>query len=98
MVADKSKDYLQQIANYIKKNLAKGYTLDSLRFSLQSQGYSRLSIENAIKLANEQLAESAPQMKEKPQITYKVITPDSTYTYEKKKGFFKKIFEKVFKK
>jgi hypothetical protein len=97
MVADKSKDYLQQIANYIKKNLAKGYTLDSLRFSLQSQGYTRLSIDNAIKLANEQLAQQAPPMKEKPQITYKVITPDSTYTYQKKHGFFKKIFSKVFK-
>ena len=98
MVADKSKDYLQQIADYIKRNLAKGYTIDSLRFSLQSQGYSRLSIDNAIKLANEQLAEKAPIMKEKPQITFKVITPDSTYTYEKKHGFLKRIFSKVFKR
>ena len=98
MVADKSKDYLQQIANYIKKNLSKGYTIDSLRFSLQTQGYSRLSIDNAIKLANEQLAEKAPPMIEKPQITYKVITPDSTYTYEKKHGFFKKIFAKIFRR
>jgi len=98
MVVDKSKDYIQQIADYVKKNLAKGYTIDSLRFSLQSQGYTRLSIDNAIKLANEQLGEKAPLMNEKPQITYKLITPDSTYTYEKKHGFFKKILEKVFKK
>jgi len=98
MVVDKTKDYIQQIANYIQKNLAKGYTIDSLRFSLQSQGYTRLSIDNAIKLANEQLAEKAPIMNEKPQITYKVITPDSTYTYEKKHGFLKKIMDKVFKR
>ena len=98
MVTDKSKDYLQQIADHIKRNIAKGYTIDSLRFSLQSQGYTRLSIDNAIKLANEQLAEKAPPMIEKPQITYKVITPDSTYTYEKKHGFFKKMFGKIFKK
>jgi hypothetical protein len=98
MVVDKSKDYIQQIADYIKKNLAKGYTIDSLRVSLQLQGYTRLSIDNAIKLANEQLALNAPVLKEKPQITYKVITPDSTYTYEKGQGFFKKIFSKVFKK
>ena len=98
MVADKSKDYLQQIADHIKRNLAKGYTMDSLRFSLQSQGYSRLSIDNAIKLANEQLAAQAPTMNEKPQITFKVITPDSTYTYEKKHGFFRKIFSKIFRK
>lgn len=97
-MADKSKDYLQQLADYIKKNLAKGYTMDSLRFSLQSQGYSRVSIENAIRLANEQLAAAAPEMKEKPQILYKVVTPDSTYTYEKKRGFFKRIFSKIFRR
>ena len=97
-MADKSKDYLQQLADYIKRNLSKGYTLDSLKFSLQTQGYSRVSVDNAIKLANEQLASLAPPMKEKPQITYKLITPDSTYAYERKKGFLRKIFEKVFKK
>lgn len=97
-MTDRSKDYIQQLANYIMKNLAKGYTTDSLRFSLLAQGYSRLSIENAIKLANEQLAAKAPPMKEKPQITYKVIGDDSTTTYEKKHGFFRKIFSKVFKR
>jgi len=97
-MVDRSKDYIQQLADHIKKNLAKGYTSDSLRFSLQGQGYSRITIDNAIKLANEQLAEKAPPMKEKPQITYKVITPDSTYTYEKKHGFFKKILDKFFKR
>jgi len=96
-MTDRSKDYLQQLADYIKKNLAKGYTIDSLRFSLQSQGYSRVSIENAIKIANEQLAAAAPEMKEKPQISYKIMTPDSTYTYEKRKGFFRRVFSKIFK-
>lgn len=97
-MADHSKDYLQQLAEYIKKNISKGYTLDSLRFSLQAQGYSRVSIENGIKIANEQLAAAAPPMKEKPQISYKLITPDSTYTYENKKGFLGKVFEKLFKR
>ena len=93
-MTDRSKDYIQQLANYIKKNLSKGYTSDSLKFSLMSQGYSRLSVENAIKLAIEQMAADVPPMKEKPQITYKVITDDHTYTYEKKRGFFKKIIDK----
>ncbi len=94
----RSKDYLQQLADYIKKNIAKGYTVDSLRFSLQAQGYSRVSIENAITIANEQLAAAAPAMKEKPQISYKLMTPDSIYTYEKGGGFFKKIFSKIFRR
>lgn len=97
MVMDKSKDYIQLLANYVKKNLSKGYTLDALRFSLVSQGYTRLSIENAINLANEQLASQAPLMKEKPRITYKVITDNNTYVYEKKHGFFNKILS-IFKR
>ena len=66
-------DYMQQLADYIKKNLSKGYTLDSLKIALEEQDYSRTSIENAIKLANEQLAKSAPEMKEKPKINYEII-------------------------
>jgi superfamily I DNA and/or RNA helicase len=97
MVIDRSKDYIQQIADYIKKNLSKGYTLDALRFSLISQGYSRLSVENAINVANEQLAAQAPPMKEKPQITYKVITDDETYVYEKNRGFFRRLLS-IFKR
>lgn len=97
-MTDHSKDYLQQLAEYIKRNISKGYTLESLRFSLQNQGYSRVSIDNAVKLANEQLAAKAPLVKEKPQILYKVITPDATYSYEKKKGVLRKIFEKLFEK
>lgn len=97
MVVDKSKDYIQQLADYIKKNITKGYTIDALRFSLVSQGYSRLSIENAITLANEQLAAAAPVMKEKPQITRKIITDENTYVYENKIGFFKRIIN-IFKR
>ncbi|MBR9704485.1 hypothetical protein GOV12_03680 [Candidatus Pacearchaeota archaeon] len=88
----KEKNYVNQLADYIKKNLAKGYTLDSLKYSLLSQGYSRISVDNAIELVNQQLAKSAPKMREKPQITYKVITDNETYVYEKKHGFFEKLF------
>jgi len=65
-------DYIQQLANHIKTNLKKGYTIDALRFSLMNQGYSRISVEAAIEKANQQLAAQAPVMKEKPQIFYKI--------------------------
>ncbi len=81
------KDYIQQLADHIKRNLAKGYTQDSLRFSLINQGYSRTAINNAIDLANEQLAEKVPIMKEKPQIIYKAIDDKPI-----KKSFWKKLF------
>lgn len=97
-MTDKSKDYLNQLSEYIIKNISKGYTVEALRFSLINQGYSRLSVDNAIKTANEKLAAQAPIIKEKPQIIHRLITPDNTYTYEKNNGFFKKFFRKIFGK
>ncbi|MDD5191505.1 MAG: hypothetical protein PHH54_02545 [Candidatus Nanoarchaeia archaeon] len=90
------KDHIQQLADYIRRNLSKGYTMDALRFSLMKQGYSRISVEKAIELANEQLAASAPEMKEKPKITYTLLdengNPINNVEFAKeKKGFWQKI-------
>lgn len=63
----------QQLAEYILKNLKKGYTLDALKYSLESQGYSKISVENAVDYANKQLAEKIPPIKERPEIIYKVM-------------------------
>ena len=93
----------QDIADYIKKNLKKGYTLDSLRYSLISQGYSKISVENAIDHANKQMAKEIPSIKERPEIIYKVITkaeetkslennPHKIIDSTTKKGFFNKLF------
>jgi len=71
-----SKNPIQQLAEYIKKNLEKGYTLDALRFSLFSQGYSKITVENALEHFNKELARKIPPIKEKPQITYKLIGED----------------------
>ncbi len=93
---DSLDNYIQQIADYVKENLTKGYTVDALKFSLINQGYSKISIERAIDLANKQLAEKAPIMKEKPQITFKVIneenTPIEVFEKKSKKFSLKKIF------
>ena len=85
--------YIQQLASYIKKNLAKGYTLDSLKIAREQQDYSRAAIERAIKLANEQLASSAPIMVEKPVIKYEVVPVSEIIEKENpKKKFIKKFF------
>jgi len=78
--------YIQQLADYIKRNLAKGYTLDSLRIALENQEYSKLSIDQAIDLAHKQLAAEAPKMQEKPIIKYETEPP-----IEEKKSFWQKI-------
>lgn len=69
----KPQSYIEQLAEYIRKNIKKGYTIDSLRQSLLNQGYTRFSIEQAIQLANKKLSSEAPPMKEKPQILYKIV-------------------------
>lgn len=94
----RERDHVQQIADYIKRNLSKGYTMDALRFSLVKQGYSRISVEKAVELANQQLAASAPEMKEKPKITYTLLdengNPINNVQLSKEtKGFWTRIFD-----
>lgn len=60
--------YIRQLVKYIKKNLAKGYTIESLKWALINQGYSRTEVNKAIKITNEELAKKAPKLKEKPVI------------------------------
>jgi len=78
----------EQLVVYIEKNIKKGYTLDSLRFSLIKQGYSKISVENAIDFANKKLAQKIPPLKEKPSISYKVLE-DENSVEPKKKPFWK---------
>jgi len=88
----------QQLAEYILKNLKKGYTVDSLKFSLISQGYTKITVENAIEIANQKLAKEIPQIKERPEIIYKVVaepaelSEESNKPISNKKGFFSKLF------
>jgi hypothetical protein len=73
---DRPKYYIEQLAEYFKKNIKKGYTLEALKQSLLNQGYSKFSVDQAVQLMNKQLSAEAPKLKERPQITYKVIDGD----------------------
>ncbi len=66
-------DYRRKIIDYFKKNLAKGYTADSLKWALIEQGYPRTTVEIALEQANKELAQKAPVLKEKPVIRYEII-------------------------
>ena len=48
----KDKNYLQNMAEYIKRNLKKGYTKESLKWALVTQGHSKLEVEKALKLVD----------------------------------------------
>jgi|GEM_PF-2326071 len=81
----------QSLVEYFKKNFNKGYSEDSLKFSLiRQQGYSRALVEKALEQAkNEMATESNKKFvsEEKPEIT---ITEE--LEEPPKKGFFKRLF------
>ena len=85
--------YINNLVKYIKQNLAKGYTIESLKWALISQGYSRTAIDNAVKLTNEELAKSLPPLKEKPKITIErePLYKETEIKSEKKHGFLSRL-------
>ena len=79
-----------ELADYIKKNLKKGYTLDSLKVALSNQDYSKMEVEKAIKRVQQELSREAPILKTRPQIEHRIVEPK--IVPEEKKSFWKKLF------
>ena len=66
-------DHKQRLVSYLKRNLRKGYTEESLKWALVNQGYSRVLVQNAFDIANKELSQEAPIVREKPKISYTLI-------------------------
>ena len=88
----KRKSYMEELIEYIKKNLKKGYTKESLKWALISQGHSKLEVEKAIKHVDANLAITAPILKTRPEIKYELITPEKENSKKERKSFWKKLF------
>mgnify|MGYP001616083849 CR=1 FL=1 len=84
----KSKDYMTDLCNYIKKNLKKGYTLDSLKWALVNQGYSKMEVEKALRMVEIEMAQRAPILNAKPEIKYEVVDELEVES----KSFFRRLF------
>jgi len=78
---------IDELVNYLKKNLKKGYTEESLRWALINQGYSRLEVERSIRRVNEKLASEAPILKTKPEIEHKFIEPKDLSVKKRRRWF-----------
>ncbi len=72
-MGDRENERKKRLALYFKNNLKKGYTMDSLKWALVNQGYSRTFIEEAMREATKQLASEAPVLREKPIITHEIM-------------------------
>ena len=77
-------DYLDKLSDYIIKNAAKGYTLDSLRWALINQKHSRVSVEKSIEIAQKKLAASAPRIEVPKKVE---AVQEEAEEPKKKKGF-----------
>jgi actin-like ATPase involved in cell morphogenesis len=84
-------NYRKKIVDYLKKNLKKGYTIESLKWALIGQGYSRTSVERAVEELNKELARKAPILKEEPVIKYEILD-EKDRPIKIKKSFWKRIF------
>ncbi|MGD9275737.1 MAG: hypothetical protein PVJ67_01035 [Candidatus Pacearchaeota archaeon] len=89
----REEDYKKKLAEYLRKNISKGYTIDSLKWALINQGYSRTIVTRAINEFNKTLAEKAPILKEKPVIKYEVYD-ENNKPINFKKNWWKRIFGK----
>ena len=89
---DKPKNYTAQIVEYLKNNLKKGYTKESLKWALVNQGHSKLEIDRAFQKADSELAAEAPILKTKPEIKYEVIDPGKDFEDTKEESFWSKWF------
>lgn len=87
--------YVRQLVNYVKRNLKKGYTVESLKWALVDQGHSKMQIEKAMKRAEEELSQEAPILKTKPTIKREIIkerTEKVEFHKSRKKSFLEKLF------
>ena len=83
---------MNNLIEYIKKNLKKGYTINALKFALINQGYSKVAIDKAIIRVTKELAEKAPILKEKPVIKYEILD-EHDRPIRVRKSFLKRFFE-----
>jgi|TARA_Y100000296_G_C5007368_1_gene173293 alpha-amylase/alpha-mannosidase (GH57 family) len=93
--------YRKQLVEYLKKNLSKGYTEESLKWALIQQKYSRTDIERAIEQAHKEIkevSEKVSEVKEKPKIKYEIYDKDNKLIKVKlrKPFYFKKFLKNLF--
>ncbi len=92
MPIKKDKNYLDEICEYIRKNIKKGYTMEALKWALVRQGYAKIEVEKAIKKVELEMAKSAPILEVKPKISYEQVTTPAAMPELEKQSFWKRLF------
>jgi hypothetical protein len=95
----KEANRIKELVDYFRKNLGKGYSVESLKWALVSQGNSKREILKALQIVeaeNELDANDKEQTKstEKKEPKIKYDFDDSKIKVEPKKSFWKNFFNK----
>lgn len=88
-------DYKNQLVDYFKKNLAKNYNSDTLKFALINQGYSRVAVDQAYDEAVKQISETAPVLKEKPVIKHEIYDMNDNLIHAEPMGRWEKFINRL---
>jgi hypothetical protein len=100
MIRDRTlrdEDYIKETIDYFKKNMGKGYDIESLKWSLINQGKSRVVVDKAVEMIKKEQAQQNEirAMQSKPSQSQIIQTLDEgpeMPEQPKKKGFFSRIF------
>ena len=88
----RDENYKKRLLEYFKKNLAKGYSADTLKWALIKQGNSRSAVEIAADEAKRDLDAEAAKVAE-PKVEYLHVEDIKQLEQEQpKKSFWKRLF------
>lgn len=85
-----------KLIEYFKKNISKGYSADSLKWSLIKQGYPRSIVEIALEQAHKDLSKELSISKEKPVIKHEIYDDSDNLVNSNsrhKKSLWRRIFD-----
>jgi len=85
-------DQISTLVDYLRKNFAKGYKLNDLKWTLISQGYSKIEIDKAMVIIDQEQAAEDKRRRDIEEATKKMTMPEVEVVKEEKKGFWRSIF------
>lgn len=83
---------MQNLIDYVKRNLAKGYSSDSLRWALINQGHSRIEVDKALSLAQTEVSRERVTSRPAASTQTSISSSSLQVEPEPKQPFWKRLF------
>ena len=83
---------MQNLVDYVKRNLNKGYASDSLRWALINQGHSRIEVDKALTLAQAEVSRERVASRPTASPQTSISSPSLQVEPEPKQPFWKRFF------